>query len=301
ALTIIGKTIFSTDLGEAIHSILESAVEAATFGNQRLASFVDIPLAVPTPANRRFKRALRRFDSVVYQLIETRRRQNRDSPDLLGRLLSARDEETGMQMSNRQIRDEVITILLAGHETSAVALSWTWYLLVHHHDVETKLHAELTTVLGGRRPTVEDLAELSYTRMVVEEAMRLYPPVWTFPRAAIGDDEIGGYHIPSDSLIILTQYLTHRHPDFWENPEVFDPERFAAGRAEDRARYAYYPFGGGPRSCIGIHFAMQELCLVLAMVAQRYRLHLQPGPPIEPKSVVTLHPSRDILMTLEAK
>lgn len=301
ALTIIGKTIFSTDLEDRVRPILKATLEATSFVNRRLASFFDIPLIIPTPANRRFKNAVRTFDMVVYQLIEARRRQDRESPDLLDRLLSAHDDETGVAMNDRQIRDEIMTMLLAGHETSAVALTWTWYLLARHPEVEARLHTELAAALGGRIPDVADLAALPYTRMVVQEAMRLYPPVWTFPRAAIGDDEIGGYHIPAGSLIFPSQYLTHRHPDFWEHPELFDPERFTSERSEKRAHYAYYPFGGGQRTCIGIHFAMVEVCLVLAMVAQRYYLRLLPGPPIEPVSMVTLHPSHDLLMTLEVR
>jgi cytochrome P450 len=300
ALTIIGQTIFSADLDDVVQAILTAAVDVSAFVNHRLASFLDVPLALPTPANRRFKRAVRSFDTVVYQLIAARRGQQRDTTDLLDRLLEARDED-GRSMPDQQIRDEVLTLLLAGHETSAIALSWIWYLLAQYPEVEHSLHAELAAVLGDRRASADDLALLPYTRMVVEETLRLYPPVWTFPRAAIADDLIGGYYIPAGSLIFPSQYLTHRHPDFWENPGRFEPERFTPERSAHRARYAYYPFGGGPRSCIGSHFAMLELCLVVATVAQRFHLSLRPGPPIEPMSMVTLHPSRDILMTVEAK
>ena len=300
ALMIIGQTVFSIDLGQVIQTILMAAVDVSTFVNRRLASFFDVPLALPTPANRRFKRAVRNFDTVIYQLITARRGQQRDTTDLLDRLLEARDE-AGRPMPDQQIRDEVLTLLLAGHETSAIALSWVWYLLAQHPDSQHTLQAELAAVLGDRPPTADDLAKLPYTRMVVEETLRLYPSVWTFPRAAVADDVIGGYHIPAGSLIFPSQYLTHRHPDFWENPERFEPERFTSERSAHRARYAYYPFGGGPRSCIGSHFAMLELCLVVATVAQRYHLSLRPGPPIEPVSMVTLHPSRDILMTVEAR
>ncbi len=301
ALMISGQTIFSIGLGAVAQPLLAAAVDVTTFVNRRLASFLDVPLVLPTPANRRFTRAVRSFDTIVYQFMEDRRRQAHDSGDLLSTLLAVRDDETGLPMSDQQIRDEVLTLLLAGHETSAVALTWIWYLLALHPTVEHNLHAELAAVLDGRTPGLDDLATLPYTRMVVDEAVRLYPPVWTFPRAAIADDEIGGYHIPAGSLIFPSQYLTHRHPDFWESPERFDPERFTPERTADRARYAYYPFGGGPRACMGIHFATAELCLVVAMVAQRFRLSLCPGPPIEPTSMVTLHPSRDVLMTAEGR
>jgi cytochrome P450 len=300
-LSIIGKTIFGTDLSTDMRSILDAVADALAFVNRRLASFLDVPLAVPTPANRRFKRAMARFDAVVYGLIEERRRRVSDESDLLGALLAARDPETGEAMSDRQIRDEVITILIAGHETSALALSWTWYLLAQHPEVEDRLLAELATVLAGRPPTIDDVPALTYTRMVAEEAMRLYPPVWTFSREAVADDEIAGYYIPGGSIIFLSQYLTHRHPDFWERPEEFDPERFSPERAKDRPHYVYFPFGFGSRGCLGFHFAMLELCLTLASVAQRYRLRSLPGPSIEPRSRITLHPSRDLLMTVTAR
>lgn len=298
-LSILGKAIFGTNFDESVEAVIEAAAEAETFVNRRLGSAFDLPLIIPTPANRRFVRALRSFDAFVYRLIEQRRRQVRAAPDLLGQLLAAQDDETGIRPDARQIRDEVITILLAGHETSALALTWTWYLLSRHREVEEKLRCELTSVLNGRSPTLEDLPALPYTRMVVEESLRLYPPVWTFPRAAIANDVIGGYHIPAGSLIFPSQYLAHRHPAFWEHPETFDPERFSPDRARDRLRQAYFPFGGGPRTCIGVHLAMAELCFVLATIARPFRLPLLPGPPIEPISRVTLHPSRPVLVTIE--
>jgi cytochrome P450 len=298
SLTILLRTIFGSDAGANARPILEATMEVGSFLNRRLASFVDIPLVVPTPANRRFTNALQGFDSSIAELVQARRSQRDGSTDLLGALLSARDSETGVEMSDRQVRDEVFTILLAGHETVALGLTWAWYLLAHHPHVEHRLQAELAARLSGRPPAVEDLPALPYTRMVLEEAMRLYPPIWAVPRAALADDEIAGYHIPAGSLIFASQFLAHRHLDFWESPATFDPERFAPDRAE-QARRAYFPFGEGARSCMGAHFAMVEMCLVLATVAQRYRLRLLPGPPIEPTSMVSLHPSRDVLGTVE--
>jgi cytochrome P450 len=300
SLTVLLRTIFGTDIGENARAILEATVEVGNFLNRRLASIVEIPLAVPTPANRRFNSAIRSFDSAIYELVQARRARSDTSGDLLGALLAARDGETGMEMSDRQIRDELITILLAGHETVALGLTWAWYLLAHHPQVEDRLQAELTAMLGGRMPTVDDLPSLPYTRMVLEEAMRLYPPIWTVPRAALVDDQIAGYHIPAGSLMFPSQYLAHRHPDFWESPADFDPERFSPDRVAG-VRRAYVPFGAGPRSCMGVHFAMAEMCLVLATVAQRYRLRLVDGAPIEPTSMVSLHPSRDVLAIVEGR
>ncbi len=300
SLTVLLRTIFGSDDGVNARPILEATMVVGSFLNRRLASFVDIPLAVPTPANRRFNKALQGFDSSINKLVQARRARSDTGTDLLGALLSARDSETGMAMSNRQVHDEVFTILLAGHETVALGLTWTSYLLARHPHVENRLQAELATRLAGRSPAVEDLPALPYTRMVLEEAMRLYPPIWAVPRAALAEDEIAGYHIPAGSLIFASQYLAHRHPDFWESPATFDPERFAPDRAE-RARRAYFPFGEGARSCMGVHFAMVEMCLVLATVAQRYRLRLVDGAPIEPTSMVSLHPSRDVLAIVETR
>ena len=204
-------------------------------------------------------------------------------------------------MSDRQIRDEVITLLLAGHETTAVALSWTWYLLAQHQECEQRLHAEVDAVLGGRLPTVENLPNLPYCHMVLEEALRLYPPAWSFSRNALADDELGGYHISAGSTVLLCPYTTHRHPAFWEQPEVFDPLRFTPERVAARPHYAYFPFGGGPRLCIGTAFAMMEAQLILATVAQRYRLCLGTDVRVEPEPLITLRPRGGLPMMLARK
>ena len=216
-------------------------------------------------------------------------------------LMLARDEETGEGMNDQQLRDEVMTMLFAGHETTANALAWTWYLLSQHPDIEHRLHSELDEVLGGAIPTLEHLPKLNYTRMVIEEAIRLYPPGWAFARHTVGDDEIGGYRIPANSLIWVSPYVTQRHPDFWENPEKFDPERFTPERSAGRPRFAYFPFGGGPHQCIGNAFAMMEAQLLLATIAQRYHLQLVPGHPVEPKVVLTLRPRYGLSMTLKQR
>jgi cytochrome P450 len=229
------------------------------------------------------------LDEAVYAIVEQRRRDGTGHHDLLSMLLAARDEETGEGMSDAQLRDEMVTLIVAGHETVASALTWAWYLLAQHPDAERRLHDELAAVLGVRPPAVQDLPTLPYTRMVVEETLRLYPPAWLITRRALKTDEIGGYGIPAGALVVVSPYLTHRHPSFWENPERFEPERFAPERSE-RPRFAYFPFGGGPRLCIGNNFALMEAQLVLAAVAQRYRLELARNTPVEVVPGVTLRP-----------
>jgi cytochrome P450 len=215
-------------------------------------------------------------------------------------LLQARDEETGEQMTDKQLRDEVMTIFIAGHETVASTLAWTWYMLAQHPEVESRLHAELAAVLGGRTPTFQDLPQLTYTRMVVEEVLRLYPAAWSIFRTAIANDVIGDHSIPAGSVVMVSPYVLHRTPAFWEQPERFNPERFTPERSAGRPRYAYAPFGGGPRQCIGNNFALMEAQLILAMAAQRYRLHSVPGRPVKPSIAVTLRPRPSVDMTLQA-
>ena len=298
-LQIVGRALLTMDLTTHADQIGRNM----TITNERFAEF-DIGMFVPwlpTPSNRRFDRAVRELRALVLDIIAKRRAEGRDYGDLLSMLLAVRDEETGEGMNNEQLRDEVLTLVLAGHETTATALSWIWYLLSQHPEVEAKLHAELDEVLGGRAPTMADLAHLTYTGMVVDEAMRIRPPVWAVGRAAIDDDEIMGYTIPKGSNLMLTQYYAHRHPDFWENPERFDPERFSPERAGGRPRYAFFPFGGGPRMCIGNIFALTEAQLILASVAQRYRLHLAPNHPVEMLPLVTLRPRYGVKVTLERR
>jgi cytochrome P450 len=228
-----------------------------------------------------------------------RRNDRGQHNDLLAKLLAARDPETGLLLDTTQVRDEVITLILAGHETTSNALSWTWYLLGTNPGAEARLHAELRSVLAGRTPTVADLPDLPYTAMVINESMRLYPPAWAISRSPTDDDEIGGYRIPRGSVVMLCQYITHRHPGFWKDPERFDPERFSPQCSENRPRFAYFPFGGGPRLCIGSYFALTEAQLILATIAQRYRLKLVTDQPVEPEPLITLRPRHGINVTLE--
>ena len=204
-------------------------------------------------------------------------------------------------MSDRQLRDEVITFIGAGAETSAHALSWAWYLLAHHPEVARQVHTELDTVLGGRPPTLPDLPHLPYSRMVLDEALRLYPPSVVLPRQANAADEISGYAVPRDAVVVISQYIIHRHPDFWSAPEQFEPERFTPAQESRRHRFAYIPFGEGPRMCIGKAFALMEMHLVLATIAQAYTLQVMPEHPVIPEVAVTLRPRDGLWMTVHAR
>ncbi|MFH7027550.1 MAG: cytochrome P450 [Heteroscytonema crispum UTEX LB 1556] len=300
-LTIVCLTLFTSDISDEASDVGQALTVVLRHANNRISSLFPLPENFPTEENYRFQQALKTLDRVVYNLINERRQSGEDTGDLLSMLVFARDEETGESMSEKQLRDEVMTIFLAGHETTANALSWTWYLLSKHPDVERRLDAELKEVLGGRVPTLFDLKNLKYTLQVLNETMRLYPPVWEIGRENIGTDQLGGYDIPSNSTIILSAYVTHRHPDFWENPEGFDPERFSPEHSGNRPQYAYFPFGGGPRTCIGNNFALMEAQLVIADIAQKYRLELVPGHVVEPEPMITLRPRNGILMTLHPK
>jgi len=232
-------------------------------------------------------------------MIHERKRSGHHIPDLLSMLMQARDKRTGMCMSDKQVQDEAITLIFTGIETAAQTLTWTWYLLTQHPQVERMLHAELAEVLGGRLPGFHDLPELRYTSMVIHETLRLFPPAWANARRAVGPDQIGGYPIPPESIVIFSQYVMHRHPDFWEDPDAFDPDRFTPERSAGRPDFAYFPFGGGPRQCIGRNFALIETQLVLAAISQHYRLRLVPGHPVELNPTVTLQSRYGIPMMLE--
>lgn len=295
-LRIAGETLLSTDVtgdaaavGRAVSVLLNEA-------NNRILQPIEVPLRVPTPNNRRVVRALEDLDSVVLRMIEERRRMAEGRPnDLLTMLMEARDDETGEGMTDRQLRDEVLTIFLAGHETTANALSWTFYLLSLHPDAARRTRAELRDVLRGRSPEVADLGKLVYTTAVLKESMRLYPPAWIIGRRCVEGDTIRGYDIPPDSIVFASPWVTQRHPVFWPNPEGFDPERFLPERAASIHRYAYFPFGAGPRICIGQGFAMIEAALLLATLAQKIRLDLVPGHPVVPQPSITLRPRHGIL------
>ncbi len=298
-LNVATQTLFST----RVTSDMQELSQLIKFLAEDVEFRFEVPLypsiGVPTPRNRRFNRALARLDQLIYSIIEQRRREldaGHRPDDLLTMLLEARDPETGAGMTDLQLRDEAMTLFSAGHETTAKALSWLWMLLSTHPHVERTLHAEVTTVLEERDPTVADLRSLSYTRQVIEETMRLYPPAWITSRQAVEEDELCGYTIPAGALVWMSPYVMHRHPAYWDNPEGFDPERFAPAMADTRPKFSYFPFGGGPHLCIGRDFAMMELQLVVAEIVRRYRLALLPGSHVLPVGHITLAPKTQLWM-----
>lgn len=303
-LAIVAQTLFGArvdeekdDLGEAISFLVEDV-------SYRFQVPFYPPLSVPTPRNRRFLRAVATLDRTIQRIVDERRAQSRSRPeddreeDLLSLLLYAQDEETGEGMSDKQLRDELMTLLIAGHETTSNLLSWVFYILSKHSDVRDRLHAELDQVLGGRVPEASDLRRLVYTRMVLEETLRLYPPAWISNRSSREADVICGYHIPAKTFIAFSPYVIHRHPQFWPEPQKFDPERFAPGADSQRPRYAYLPFGGGPHLCIGRDFAMMEATLVVATLLQHVDLRLLPGTQVRPQALATLRPRDGLPMLL---
>ena len=297
AMSAISRSMFTIDIGEEYAEAGTALRHILEYANARTISLIDPPLFLPTPANRRLKWALDTLDGFLYSIIGERRKLPAGD-DLLSLLMHATDERTGQPMDERQLRDEVLITFFAGHETTAQLLTWTWYLLSQHPDVETPLHEELDQTLGSRTPKTEDLENLTYTRQVLDEALRLYSPVAVMARDTVEDDVIDGYPVHKGSMVTITPYVTHRHPEFWERPGDFYPEHFAPQQVSARPRYAYYPFGAGPRICLGKHFALLEATLVLARIAQRYRLGLVPNQQIEVEWVGTLRPSSDVMMTL---
>lgn len=252
---------------------------------------------LPLPGMFEFRRAVRKLNETVYRIISLRRRNGKDSGDLLSMLIQARDED-GSQMNDKQLRDEVMTFLLAGHETTALALSWAWYLLSHDARAQEKLQQELDRVLGGRMPTISDLPSLMYTEGVIKESMRLYPPAWGVAREVIGDFELGGYRIPEGANIVMSQWIMHRDPRFFSSPESFDPGRWRNEECRNLPRFAYFPFGGGPRQCIGASFAMMEAVLLLAAVAARFEALAVAGQTVMPVPSFTLRPKEGIRVQL---
>jgi cytochrome P450 len=255
---------------------------------------------LPLPGMMELRRAVNQLDSVVLDIIRQRRWKKQDSGDLLSMLLASREED-GCAMDDTQLRDEVMTFLLAGHETTALALTWSWYLLSNHAEAEQRLHEEVDRVLAGRVPGISDLPSLTYTEAVIKEALRLFPPAWTVARTVIQDFDLGEYRIPAGSDVVMSQWIMHRDRRFFSDPERFDPGRWSANRSKNLPRFAYFPFGGGPRQCIGASFAMMEAVLLLVTIARRFRLRMVDGSQVTPVPNLTLRPRQRILMEITAR
>ena len=297
-LDIISQTMFGAEVMEHVDEVEKALQIALRFAFDSIQKALFVPLRWPTPRNREFKQALKTLDEIVYRIIAQRRASRGEHDDLLAMLLEARDEESGEGMDDKQLRHEVLTIFGAGHETTANALTWTWYLLAQHPKILQRLQNELKEVLAGRTPTLKDLRNLPYCKQVLEEAMRLYPPAPILGRYVRQSTALNGYHIPSNSVVVTSIYNVHRHPDFWSEPEKFDPGRFAPEKKQEHHRYAYMPFGAGQHLCIGNQFALMEGQLLLAQMAQKYELRLVPEHAIEKEVAITLRPRYGMKMTL---
>lgn len=297
-LRIITQALFRSQVRDETRAIAEAIHILTQSISLRFDFPLYPPLFIPTVRNRRFKAALATVDQIVFSIIEQHRNSQADTQDLLSMMMAARDEQTGEGMSDKQLRDEVITLTNAGHGTVANALTWTLYLLSLHPEILRKLRDQVDRGLSGRTPTAEDLPSLSYTRWVIEEAMRLYPPVWITVRRALRDDEVCDFHVPANAIVVVSPYVLHHDHRYWLNPEGFDPDRFSPEQSGKRPRYAYFPFGGGPHLCLGKDFALLEAQLILIMLIQRYRLDLLPGSNIEAEALAGLRPRKGLPMTM---
>ncbi|MFD6442586.1 cytochrome P450, partial [Peribacillus sp. NPDC060186] len=302
ALGIISKTMFSMELKDGYDMVGEPIESSLRIALKRMRTLLRLPLWVPTKINRKYKNAIQRLDTVIYSIIEKRREDAERHEDMLGILMEARDEEDGLGMSNQQVRDELKTIFLAGHETTANALSWTLYLLSQHPEVETKLFNEIDRVIGNRNPAPDDFMKLTYTQNIIWESLRLYPPIYIISRQVEADVVIEGYHFKKGDMILLSSFVMHHKPEYFDNPDSFIPERFENNYLKTIPTYAYFPFSGGPRVCIGNHFAFMEAVLVLACIAQRYRIRLAPDHhEVKPIPTLSLRPKRGLRMIVEER
>ncbi len=301
-LAVVSKTIFDADVESESDEIVKSLADLVGLFTRFVFPFSEILDYLPLPGNKRGIEAIKRLDTIIYRLIEERRSDMGAKDDLLTMLLEAQDEEgDGKGMSDRQVRDEAITLFLAGQETMANTLTWTWYLLSQNPEAEKKLHEEIDTVLGGRPPSVDDLGRLPYTHNVFKETLRLYPAAWTLARRVINDYQVGGYTVPSGTDIFMSQYVMHRDPRFYPDPLKYDPDRWGAEDDSSLPKFAYFPFGGGPRRCIGEPFAWMEGVLLIAAIASRWKMRLAPNHKVEPDPLITIRPKYGMKMMVEKR
>lgn len=301
-LKIVSLALFSVDISGESDKLRQAFRTALEYVYYRLNTPLALPVWIPTARNIQFHQAKHTLDRIILEIIQSRRQNPTEQYDLLSMLLAARDEETGEKMSDRQLQDEVITLINAGHETTATALAWTWYLLGTHPDIMAKMQDEIQTVLNGNSPTFEKLAQLQYTRRVFDESLRLCPPgLGLAPRIALEDDEIQGYFIPKGTIFNIAQYFIFRHPEFWDNPEQFDPDRFLPEKAKQRPKFAYFPFGAGQHICIGKSLALMESTTILAAIVQQFHIELVLDRSIEIDPRFTLRPKYGIKVTVRKR
>lgn len=301
-LSIVSKTIFDSEMESESDEIGKSLTDLVTLFPQMIFPYSEYLDNLPLPANKRFFNAKNKLDSIIYGLIEERRANPGEKMDLLSMLLEAQDEEgDGQGMSNEQVRDEAMTLFLAGQESTANSLVWTWYLISGHPEVEKIIHREIDSVLNGRLPTLDDLGKLSYTQNVFKEALRLYPPAWALARHVKEDYEVGGYTIPAGADIFISQYVVHRDPRLYREPERFIPERWESDETKNLPRFAYFPFGGGTRRCIGEPFAWMEGVIIIATIASNWKMRLVPHQKVEPEPLITIRPKNGMKMILERR
>lgn len=300
AFQIVSRALFGADIDHYSKQIVE-ILKVINVNSQSLGAMLRLLPWLPVPGNRHFQRMRDQLDRIVHELIAHRRKQGVGDNDMLDRLLAARDAETGEGMSETQLRDEIVTLLLAGHETTGTAIAWTMYLLSQHPQVEAQLVAELGSTLSGAPATSADLIRLPYLKQVMQESLRLYPPIWAIARQNTEQIELGGYRIPAGSYLVMPIYSLHRHPEYWPDAEQFDPDRFAPQREASRHSYCYLPFSAGPRTCIGANMAMLEIQLVLAQVLQRFRVTPLPEHPVEPVAEITFKPRHGLAVRVERR
>jgi cytochrome P450 len=301
-LAIVGKTLFDADVESEAPEIGKALTDVMQLFERITNPLSGLLDKLPLPANIRWLKAKARLDSTIYRVINERRASGVDRGDLLSMLLLAQDEEgDGGSMTDQQLRDEAMTLFVAGHETTANALTWTWYLVSQHPDVEAKLHNEIDSVLAGKLPAAADVAQLRYTEMVFAEAMRMYPPAWVLGRRVLSDYPIGQYVVPSGAIVLMSPWVMHHDSRFFPDPFRFDPERWTPEQRESRPKFCYFPFGGGPRVCIGEQFAWMEGALLIATIAQRWKMRLAPGQVVEPKAMITLRPRYGMRMIVETR
>ncbi len=297
SLAIVMESLFGADAAAHTDAIAEAVDTMLEICERRVWALPDLHGLPVSPLYWRHRRARATLDRIMYDIIERRCQTGEAGQDLLGMLLGARDPETGEGMTNEQLRDETTTLLVTGHESTANAIVWAFYMLAHHPEIEAKVRTEIEQVCGGQTPTDEDLRNLSYQRMVINEVMRLYPPAWTVSRTALKDDVINGYPVPAGSSVMVSPYVIHRNPRYWPDPDKFDPSRFLPEQQDQRPKFSYIAFGGGPRSCIGGNFAMMEMQIVITMLLQAFYLDLAPQPPIEREAVISIRPKQGIRFT----